>query len=298
MNPFVILNPHADRGRCLRLLAPLRSLLRQTGGAEVVLTKEAGDEIRLTREAIAAGHKTIVAVGGDGTWNNVGGEIFRSGTDARLGLVPGGTGSDLAMTLGVPRRDLAACVRIVREGRTRAIDVGFVDGRPFLNIAGFGYDTAVIIDSRGRRFWKGRLVYLLSALSRLRAYQGFDLRMIAEGRDSGKRTAFMLIVANARHFGGYFRIAPAADPADGLLDAVLFENGSLGRRLRVMKMLMAGTHPQAREVTVTRARSFRLTFAEAPFFEVDGELYRAENKDVEIAVVPGALNVLVPARPG
>ncbi len=107
----------------------------------------------------------------------------------------------------------------------------------------------------------------------------------------------MLIVANARHFGGVFRIAPDADPADGLLDAVLFRNGPLRRRLAVMKRLMAGTHAHAPEVTITRARSLRLSFAEIPSYEVDGEWYRAENKDIEITVTPRALRVLAPPGP-
>jgi diacylglycerol kinase (ATP) len=171
------------------------------------------------------------------------------------------------------------------------------DGRPFFNVAGFGFDTAVIEDSRRKRFWRGRLVYFLSALRQLGSYRGFDLRMTADGNDLGAGLSFMLIVANARHFGGVFRIAPAADPSDGLLDAVLFRNGPLRRRLAVMKRLIDGTHDRAPEVTITRSRSLHLSFAEAPSYEVDGEWYRAENKDIEITVIPGALRVLAPPGP-
>lgn len=294
MKQAVILNPHADRGRCLRLLEPLRDRLGRHGPANIVLTKAAGDEIPLTREALAAGCRTIIAVGGDGTWNKVGGEIFRSGTAASLGLIPGGTGSDLALTLGLPRHDLDACVRIIAEGRTRMIDVGLADGRPFLNVAGFGYDTAVIEDVRRTRFWKGRLLYLRCALRQLLSYPGFSIRMSVDGGEIQERSAHMLIVANARHFGGYFRIAPNADPTDGVLDAVLFMNTPPRRRFGVLRALMAGTHGDRREVSITRARSLSLAFAEAPLFEVDGELFRAENKDVEIGVVPRALSVLAP----
>ncbi len=263
----------------------------------MVLTKAAGDEIGLTREAIASGYRTIAAVGGDGTWNNVGAEIFRSRSGACLGLIPGGTGSDLARTLGVPFGNLDGCVRIIRQGRTRAIDVGLVDGRPFFNVAGFGFDIAVIEDSRRKRFWRGHLVYLLSALRQLRSYKGFDLRMTAAGRDLGSRPSLMLIVANARHFGGVFRIAPEADPADGLLDAVHFGNGNLRRRLAVMKALIAGTHRRAPEVTMVRAGTLTLSFAAPPAFEVDGEWIQSENKDIEITVAPGALPVLAPPGP-
>jgi diacylglycerol kinase (ATP) len=292
---FVILNPHADRGRCARLLDPLRAIIRRSGRAEIFLTKAAGDEIRLTREAIAAGFKTIIAVGGDGTWNGVGGEIFRSGADVRLGLIPGGTGSDLARTLGLPDKDPAKCFRIVEEGRTLTIDVGLVEGRTFLNIAGFGFDTAVLEDSRQTHFLRGSLVYLYCALRQIRSFRGFSLRISADGEDLGERSVLMVIIANARHFGGFFRIAPMADPADGLLDAVLFENVGPLRRLALMKRLISGTHGRCREVAMVRARAFRLDFGEAPRYEVDGEWHRARNKEVEIAVAPGALKVFVPA---
>lgn len=105
----------------------------------------------------------------------------------------------------------------------------------------------------------------------------------------------MLIIANARRFGGFFNIAPVADPADGLLDAVLFGDAGPLRRLDFMKRLISGTHGRCRDVAMIRARSFRLEFGEAPAYEVDGEWHRAENKAVDIAVVPRALKVFVPA---
>ena len=86
--------------------------------------RRAGDEARLTAEALGRGFRRIVAVGGDGTWSNVGNAIIRSGVDAALGLVPAGTGCDLAKSLGVPARDVAGCARIARDGHSRRIDVG------------------------------------------------------------------------------------------------------------------------------------------------------------------------------
>jgi diacylglycerol kinase (ATP) len=164
-----------------------------------------------------------------------------------------------------------------------------------LNIAGFGYDTAVLEDARQTRILKGSLVYLYCALRQIRSFRGFSLRISADGDDLGERRALMLIIANARRFGGFFRIAPMADPADGLLDAVLFGDGGSLRRLVLMKRLISGTHGRCRDVAMVRARSFRLEFGEAPAYEVDGEWYRAENKEVEIGVVPGALRVFVPS---
>jgi len=145
---FVVFNPHAGKGRGAQFVTPVLEAL-SASGSEVAhgLTRGPGDEGRLAREAIEKGFGKIVAVGGDGTWSHVGNAILASGQPAELGLVPGGTGCDLAKSLGIPPRDVHACCRIITQGATRAIDVGRVEDRHFLNIAGFGYDVAVLEDS-------------------------------------------------------------------------------------------------------------------------------------------------------
>src|SRR5262245_66069078 len=123
---FVIFNPQAGKGRGARLVRPLLDAL-SSAEVEHALTAAPRDEERLASEAIARGFRRIVAVGGDGTWSNVGNAILRSGVPAHLALVPGGTGCDLAKTLGIPQRDVAACCRIVLSGNARPIDVGRVE---------------------------------------------------------------------------------------------------------------------------------------------------------------------------
>ena len=132
--------------------------LAPAGKLEHGLTQGPGDEARLATEAIARGFRRIVAVGGDGTWSNVANAILKTGEPASLGLVPGGTGCDLAKTLGIPARDVAACCRIVLAGATKKIDVGRVEDRHFLNIAGFGYDVAVLEDSWSVSYLEGSLL--------------------------------------------------------------------------------------------------------------------------------------------
>src|SRR6185295_13920610 len=122
---------------------------------------------------LGRGFHTIVAVGGDGTWSNVANAILDSKSGARLGVVPAGTGCDLAKSLGIPPRDLAGCARIIRDARTRTIDVGRVESRYFLNVVGFGFDIAVIEDSWKPRPLPGSLVYLYCALRQIYAFRGF-----------------------------------------------------------------------------------------------------------------------------
>ncbi len=134
---FVVFNPRSGKGRGASLVEPLLAHLRALGPVEHALTTRPGEERGLARDA-ATRFDRVVAVGGDGTWSNVANGILDAGrADAvKLGLVPGGTGCDLAKSLAIPARDLAACARIARGDHERRIDAGRVEGRHFLNIAG------------------------------------------------------------------------------------------------------------------------------------------------------------------
>ena len=288
---FVVFNPRSGKGRGARLVRPVLDAL---GGVEHAMTAAAGDEERITRDALARGFRRIVAVGGDGTWSNVGDAIVRSGTDAALGLVPAGTGCDLAKSLGVPAKDVAGCARIVLGGQTTRIDAGRVEGRHFLNVLGFGFDIAVIEDSWTVRHLGGDLLYLYCALRQLHRFPGFPVRMDVDGTAGERRDMLMLVIANARVFGGGFKIAPAADLADGRLDAVSFANMPLRRRLPLMGSLLRGTHRDAPEVSMTSGSRFDLRFDAPPAYETDGEWRRASAADLSVTVAPGALRVLVP----
>jgi len=290
---YVVFNPRSGKGRGAGLVAPV---LRALGGGAVAhgVTSAAGDESRLAMEALGRGYRRIVAVGGDGTWSNVGNAIIRSGVDAALGLVPAGTGCDLAKSLGVPARDLARCARIARDGHSRRIDAGRIEDRYFLNVAGFGFDIAVIEDSWTVRFLGGDLLYLYCALRQLHRFPGFPVALAVDGEAPQHREMLMLVVANARVFGGGFKIAPEADLGDGRLEVVSFANMPLFRRLSIMGRLLRGTHGEAPEVTSRRGRRLDLRFDAPPAYETDGEWHRAASVDLTIEAVPGALRVLVP----
>ena len=294
----MVVNPASGKGRGARLVQPVLSALAEaTGGASVAhaLSARSGDEITIAQQAIAKGYRRLLAVGGDGTWSNVGNAILRSGQDVALGLVAGGTGCDLAKSLGIPAQDPAAAARVVAAGHVRAIDVGTVENRHFLNVVGFGFDIAVIEDSWRVRYLRGAPLYLYCAVRQLYRFPGFPVEMAADGEPGRREDMMMLVIANARVFGGGFRIAPEADLSDGQLDAVSFANMPRRRRFPIMLSLLRGTHGRAPEVRLRRAASFRLQFAGPPAYETDGEWNRAGSSELTIGTLPGALRVLVPA---
>jgi diacylglycerol kinase (ATP) len=293
---YVVFNPHSGKGRGAQFVAPVLQALALAKRLEHGLTQGPGDEARLAEEAIRRGFRRIVAVGGDGTWSNVGNAILRTGVPAALGLVPGGTGCDLAKTLGIPLRDVGACCRIALEGETRTIDVGRIEDRHFLNIAGFGYDVAVLEDSWNVAYLEGGALYLYCALRQLASYRGFSLEGEVDGRPLGKRDMLMVIVANARIFGGGFRVAPHADIDDGKLEAVAFANMGLGGRVSALVRLLRGTHLRHPRVTAVSASRLVYRFTAPPAYETDGEWNQARSAEVVVEAVPKALRVLVPGR--
>jgi diacylglycerol kinase (ATP) len=295
---FVVFNPRSGKGRGEQLIGPVLNALRSTGlQVEHGLTQSAGDEARVTADALGRGFRRIVAVGGDGTWSNVANAILRSGEAASLGLIPAGTGCDLAKSLGIPPRDLSRCAAILQAGHTRLLDVGRIEDRYFLNVAGFGFDIAVIEDSWTVTYLGGDLLYLYCALRQLYRFPGFPVEISVDGGDFRRQDLLMLILANGRIFGGGFKIAPGADFGDGVLDGVAFGNMPLHRRLAIMVQLLRGTHGGSRDVTTSRARTYRLRFSSPPAYETDGEWNRARAAELQIECVPQALRVIVPEGP-
>ena len=277
-------------------MAPVLAALRANGG-EVAhgATTRPGEEAELTEAAVARGFRRVVAVGGDGTWGNVANALLRSGQEVTLGIVPAGTGCDLAKSLGIPPNDLAACARIIQQGSARPIDVGRIEDKYFLNVAGFGYDIAVLEDSWRVRWLSGGLLYQYCALRQIGAYPGFPVEIEVDGVPAGREDLLMLIVANGRVFGGGFHIAPRADLGDGRLDGMAFRNMSVLRRLGLMTQLLRGTHEASPEVKASTGSRYLLRFEKPPAYETDGEWNQARTAEVTVSSVPQALRVMVPA---
>jgi diacylglycerol kinase (ATP) len=270
----------------------VRQAFAAVGVQDVRTTAAPRDEIQLARRAIEEGATTIVACGGDGTISNVANAIIQSGADVRLGLIAAGTGNDFYKTVGAPALDIEATARLAVDGAEVRVDVGQVEDRYFLNVTGFGFDMAVLEDIQSIRWLKGPALYNYSALRQLLFYPGVGIDIEANG---SRRAAhhLMLIVANARHFGGSFVIAPDASLTDGMLDAVSIHDAPALKRLQLFGAAKKGRHPAYPEVVVERGDRFVLRFEKPPAYETDGEYHVARADQVEVRCVPAALRVAV-----
>jgi diacylglycerol kinase (ATP) len=233
-----ILNPRAGVRTRRTLEAVERGRPSWTDYA-VYLTREAGHATELAGEAVAAGADLVVAVGGDGTVNEVARGLL--GSPAALGIVPVGSGNGLARALRIPLRPEAALAAL-EGGPRRRMDVGFINGRLFLNVAGVGFDAAVghAFHESGRRGGRrGFLGYLRLCVAELRTYRPQRLA-IEVANERVELSAFVVTFANGPQYGSAAVINPGARLDDGRLEVVLFENGPWWRSLLAAPRLFLG----------------------------------------------------------
>ena len=200
----VIVNPASGKGRGAKAAERVRQAFAAVGVTDIRSTKAKGDEKTVALRAIQDGARTIVAVGGDGTWSNVANAILSSGAPVRLAFAAAGTGNDFAKTIGAPASDFAATARLAVDGPDVRVDVGRIENRFFLNVAGFGFDIAVLEQVETVNWLKGDALYLYCALRQLFGYRGITVDVAPRG----PRLHLMLVIANGKNFGGAFRIAP------------------------------------------------------------------------------------------
>jgi YegS/Rv2252/BmrU family lipid kinase len=259
----------------------------------VYVTREPGHATELAREAVAAGADVVLAVGGDGTVNEVARGLV--GSPAALGIVPAGSGNGLARALRIPLQPLAALAALESAARRR-MDVGAVNGRLFLNVAGIGFDAAVgqAFHERGRRGGRrGLLGYLRLSLLELRAYRATGL-VIEAGGERLELTAFVATFANGPQYGSGAVINPGGKLDDGRLEVVVFENGPLWRTLAAAPRLFLGGLERAPGYRRLVGPSAIVTARNRTPIHCDGD--PAEPADrLEVLLRPRALEILVPA---
>jgi len=307
---LVIVNPASAGGRTGRDWPRVQRCLRDAGVEfEAGMTSTAGDATRLAREALRDGFARVVAVGGDGTLNEVVNGFFDPETrapinpEAALGMLPSGTGGDFRKTAGIPLAHAAACALLAR-GDVRTIDAGRIDyhggGAPaprwFVNIAdcGIGGDVVHRVNA-SRKAAGGTLTFLYHSLA---ALMTFGSRMVRVDVDGTVTEGPMqnVVVANAQYFGGGMRIAPEARLDDGLFDVVLLADMGRRRAITGIGTLYRGRHVGRPGVTVSRGRVVTVTPLEQRpiLFDVEGE--QVGRAPATLTCLPGALRLCAPAH--
>ncbi|MEP7273352.1 MAG: diacylglycerol kinase family protein [Acidobacteriota bacterium] len=306
---LLIVNPAAASGATLRNLARARRefATHDLTFAEHV-TSGPGDATLATRRALGSGETRIVAVGGDGTLNEVVTGYFNLeghavNPEAAIGLIPSGTGSDFSRTLGF--RSLHAAVAALARDRVKRLDVarirmrdprGVAVSRYLMNAASFGFggDTVARVNS-----WRnvlpswvnGESRFVIAALGALKDYRHRPVRLLLDGNRELKVMSALIVVANGRYAGSGMKLAPLAELDDGLLDLLVTDQVSRAGIVRELTRVWDGSHLRNPRVMSLKARSVEISAEPEMLIELDGE--SAGSTPAAIEVLPGSLQFIV-----
>lgn len=293
MKTRFIFNPFSGRNRRRPGLAGMIRdyISANIADADFVTTDAPGHATELAREAVHAGCTQVVAVGGDGTMNEVAQALLH--TPAALALVPCGSGNGLALHLGLPTSMMPALALIAgNANRIAALDTGAANGLPFFNAMGLGLDADV-----SRRFnglvKRGLPAYARTAIRAIREIRT-ERVSIASGGHREALDILLVAVANSDQYGNNARIAPGARVDDGSLDLVAVGPVSLAGAATLAGRLFLGTFDQSPHVRRLRGPRFAIERVAPGIIHTDGETHEA-GTTIEVVVRPRSLRVLVPA---
>lgn len=255
------------------------------------MTERAGHATEIARAGLAEGVDTVVAVGGDGTLNEVGRAL--AGSDVPVGIIPAGSGNALARCLGIPLDPAEAC-GVLLDGAERAIDVGSFGDEMFLSTAGIGLDAEVCWRFNEVASRRGLLTYLSEAVKAVFGYEPCPVRLFLDEGDVIEASPSLLTVANTPAFGYGAMIAPGAEPDDGVLDVCIVEDLTVLRAALNAHRLFNGTFDRTHGVSRYRAKHIRIKRETPGRIQVDGES-REGAATLDVSVVKGGLRVVVPA---
>lgn len=275
-----IVNPISGKSRKARIIAHLKEK-----GMKVVCTEYAGHAEVLSREAA---ERIIVAVGGDGTVNEVARGIV--GTDKVLGIIPCGSGDGLALHLGLSRRYKQA-LNTILAGNVQKIDSGIINDKPFFSVCGIGFD-ATVSERFAKSGKRGLMNYINIGLKTWNEYTPEKYKVEIDG-ECFEIEASIITIGNSNQWGNNAKITPLADICDGLLDMTAVDRFNAIEMPALAAMLMTGKLAKNGLVHCYRGRHIKITRATTGPAHADGDWFSA-GKEIDIKILPHSINVIIP----
>jgi len=296
-----VMNPAAAKGAAQRTLVEVERLLPGLGATyEVIRTQCTGHATQIAR---ASESRNVVAVGGDGTVNEVANGIM--GSRKTLGVIPTGSGNDFVKSVGIPRR-LQSCIDILRALNVRRIDAGMVrvgnfdngstiyaSQRYFVNGVGIGFDASVAQRVSEISYQRGTLLYLVAVLQILGKFKVPEFRISADGYSTtGKR--LLIAAGNGKSAGGGFYLTPEATVDDGRLDVCMIQDVSVLTILGLIPKVLSGKRLEHKAVSYLRTASLQVESNDLFKVHADGEVVGRDVNGVQLGVEPGAILMIGP----
>lgn len=284
-----IINPKSGVERQKEIAQGIDACLDKTAYTyEIVHTQYAKHGIELAKEAAAKGVYAVVAVGGDGSVNDIVQGLL--GTDTVLGIIPKGSGNGMARTMQIPL-DVHEAIKVISNGNITKMDIGYANGQPFISNAGVAFD-ALISKKFATSEKRGLMVYSWLVTKYMWLYKNWDWQITVDGKRYNER-AFMVNVANGQQFGYNFRIAPTASFTDGLLDVIIVRKFPkiLGGMLAVRGL--TGTIMKSPYVRHLTGKTITVSNPSLKLMQTDGDAHACANS-IEFTIKQAAQQVIVP----
>lgn len=303
-NIAFIINPISGTAELQSAKRKLPKLIMQTLDAEqwlpnIVFTERAGHATELAYQFARMGFDAVVAVGGDGTVNEVArglvkgnGRMANGERATALGIIPMGSGNGFARHLNTPMRAQKA-IEMINHSEPISVDYGLANNRLFVSTCGTGFD-ALVADNFAGSNKRGFMTYLQSVLKEAFSYQPQTYHIVGDGLDVTHK-AFLITFANANQWGYEALIAPKASVQDGKMDIMLMSSHALLGSASLALRLFAGSIDDSHFMDTIRAKDVTLERESAAPFHIDGDPVEME-KDIHIKIVADGLRVLVEKR--
>lgn len=285
-----IVNPTSGIHRHVRLTEAIKKHINtQKFIPEIKKTTYAGHAVELSREAVRQETDIVIAVGGDGTINEVASQII--GSNTVLGIIPQGSGNGLARHLGIPRT-IQGAMRLINKQRVMEIDTASINGIPFVSIAGVGFDALVAkLFAKGER--RGFFSYARLISTNFLYYKPKKYRLKFEDGTQLKTRALFISFANSNQFGYNTAIAPNALLRDGKLDLIVVQKPGIFELPLITNLLLLRAIDKSRYVESFRSGHFWVYQKKNRVVNIDGEARKIDKK-LEIKVNPLSLKVIIP----
>ena len=285
-----IVNPISGMHRRVKLSDAIKKHIEKRNFDAVVKeTQYAGHAVELSREAVLQKTDVVVAVGGDGTINEVASQII--GSDTVLGIIPQGSGNGLARHLGIPRT-IPGAMRLINQLHVTEIDTATVNGVPFVSIAGVGFDALVAkLFAKGER--RGFFSYAHLISTNFLYYKPKKYKLRFEDGTVVKTRAFFISFANSNQFGYNTAIAPNARLRDGLLDVIVVQKPGIFDLPLIANLMLLRAIDKSRYVQNYRSGHFWVHRKKNRPVNIDGEARKIDKK-LEVKVHPLSLKVIIP----
>ncbi|MCM3727145.1 diacylglycerol kinase [Neobacillus cucumis] len=267
----LIYNPTSGREILKKNLPEILEKLEIAGyEASCHATTGAGDATQAARLAVERQYDVVIAAGGDGTIHEVVNGLAEQEYRPKLGIIPAGTTNDFARALQIPR-DIGTAVDIITKGELIPVDIGRINDRYFINIAGGGRITEITYEVPSKlKTMLGQLAYYLKGMEMIPSIKASDFRIEYDGK-LFEGEAMMFLVGLTNSIGGFEKLAPDASINDGLFSLLILKKVNLAEFIRISSLAVRGEHVNDPNVIYTQANRIKVFSSEKVQLNLDGE---------------------------